>query len=155
MQRKSRGFTLVEIAIVLVIIALLLGGTLKGQELINSAKIRNLANDIPGEVVSTLLGVCVEEAPVFQRYFARKAGWLGTDRLRRFDLYAPVSGKAERRIPFDEAVATVMEGFTRFSSEAATLVSDSRESGRRPQGIRRRVSRHSIHVPLWKSTARA
>ena len=45
MQRRSRGFTLVEIAIVLVIIALLLGGTLKGQELISSAKIRNLAND--------------------------------------------------------------------------------------------------------------
>jgi len=46
MQRRCRGFTLVEIAIVLVIIALLLGGTLKGQELISSAKIRNLANDL-------------------------------------------------------------------------------------------------------------
>jgi oligoendopeptidase F len=83
--------------------------------------VRNLANDIPGEVVSTLLGVCEEEAPVFQRYFGLKAGWLGTDRLKRFDLYAPVSGKSERRIPFDEAVATVMEGFSRFSGEAATL----------------------------------
>lgn len=39
------GFTLVEIAIVLVIIGLLLGGVLKGQELINSAKVKNLAND--------------------------------------------------------------------------------------------------------------
>jgi len=39
------GFTLVEIAIVLVIIGLLLGGILKGQELINSAKVKNLAND--------------------------------------------------------------------------------------------------------------
>jgi type II secretory pathway pseudopilin PulG len=36
---------LVEIAIVLVIIGLLLGGILKGQELINSAKVKNLAND--------------------------------------------------------------------------------------------------------------
>lgn len=41
---KQKGFTLVEIAIVLVIIGLLLGGVLKGQELINGAKIKNLYN---------------------------------------------------------------------------------------------------------------
>ncbi|MGE5616602.1 MAG: prepilin-type N-terminal cleavage/methylation domain-containing protein [Bacillota bacterium] len=45
MKRQQSGFTLVEIAIVLVIIGLLLGGILKGQELINSAKVKNLAND--------------------------------------------------------------------------------------------------------------
>lgn len=45
MRKRQSGFTLVEIAIVLVIIGLLLGGVLKGQELINSAKVKNLAND--------------------------------------------------------------------------------------------------------------
>ncbi len=45
MKSKQTGFTLVEIAIVLVIIGLLLGGVLKGQELINSAKVKNIAND--------------------------------------------------------------------------------------------------------------
>jgi prepilin-type N-terminal cleavage/methylation domain-containing protein len=45
MKRNQSGFTLIEIAIVLVIIGLLLGGILKGQELINSAKIKNLATD--------------------------------------------------------------------------------------------------------------
>ncbi len=44
MYKKQSGFTLVEIAIVLVIIGLLLGGILKGQELINSARVRNLAD---------------------------------------------------------------------------------------------------------------
>lgn len=44
-RRKQAGFTLVEIAIVLVIIGLLLGGVLKGQELINSAKVKNMIND--------------------------------------------------------------------------------------------------------------
>jgi prepilin-type N-terminal cleavage/methylation domain-containing protein len=39
---KQNGFTLVEIAIVLVIIGVLLGGVLKGQELIKSAQVRNL-----------------------------------------------------------------------------------------------------------------
>jgi prepilin-type N-terminal cleavage/methylation domain-containing protein len=43
-QRQS-GFTLIEIAIVLVIIGLLLGGILKGQELINSARVKNLGTD--------------------------------------------------------------------------------------------------------------
>jgi len=41
---SAQGFTLVELAIVLVIIGLLLGAVLKGQELINSAKIKNVAN---------------------------------------------------------------------------------------------------------------
>ena len=50
MRSKQSGFTLVEIAIVLVIIGLLLGGVLKGQELINSAKIKNVANDLNGIV---------------------------------------------------------------------------------------------------------
>ena len=45
MRKQQSGFTLVEIAIVLVIIGLLLGGILKGQELINSARVKNLAND--------------------------------------------------------------------------------------------------------------
>jgi prepilin-type N-terminal cleavage/methylation domain-containing protein len=48
MRNQQSGFTLVEIAIVLVIIGLLLGGVLKGQELINQAKIKNVANDFNG-----------------------------------------------------------------------------------------------------------
>lgn len=47
-MKKQSGFTLVEIAIVLVIIGLLLGGVLKGQELITQAKIKNIANDFNG-----------------------------------------------------------------------------------------------------------
>ncbi len=44
-RTKNRGFTLIEIAIVLVIIGLLLGGVLKGQELINNAKVKSYATD--------------------------------------------------------------------------------------------------------------
>jgi prepilin-type N-terminal cleavage/methylation domain-containing protein len=44
----QRGFTLVEIAIVLVIIGLLLGGILKGQEMITQAKIKNIVADFSG-----------------------------------------------------------------------------------------------------------
>jgi prepilin-type N-terminal cleavage/methylation domain-containing protein len=44
-MNKQTGFTLIELAIVLVIIGLLLGGVLRGQELINSAKVKNMARD--------------------------------------------------------------------------------------------------------------
>src|SRR5882757_5071306 len=46
------GFTLVEIAIVLVIIGLLLGGILKGQEMITQARIKNIVNDFNGITVA-------------------------------------------------------------------------------------------------------
>jgi prepilin-type N-terminal cleavage/methylation domain-containing protein len=40
--RRQGGFTLVEIAIVLMIVGLLIGGILRGQELIQSARVRNI-----------------------------------------------------------------------------------------------------------------
>jgi prepilin-type N-terminal cleavage/methylation domain-containing protein len=43
-QTNQRGFTLVELAIVMIIIGLLLGGVIKGQELIQNAQISSLAS---------------------------------------------------------------------------------------------------------------
>src|SRR4026208_2381993 len=48
MKSTQKGFTLVEIAIVLAIIGLLLGGILKGQEMITQAKIKNVVADFSG-----------------------------------------------------------------------------------------------------------
>src|SRR5687768_18121984 len=48
MRHRDSGFTLIEIAIVLVIIGLLLGGVLKGQELITGARVRNLIQQQDG-----------------------------------------------------------------------------------------------------------
>ncbi|MFM9912974.1 MAG: prepilin-type N-terminal cleavage/methylation domain-containing protein [Methylophilaceae bacterium] len=45
-MKKQSGFTLIELAIVLVIIGLLLGGVLKGQELITNAKVKSMANEL-------------------------------------------------------------------------------------------------------------
>ena len=42
---NQKGFTLVEVAIVLVIIGLLLGGVLKGQELIENSKVKSVTSD--------------------------------------------------------------------------------------------------------------
>ncbi len=48
LQVKQKGFTLVEIAIVLVIVGLLIGGVLKGQEMITNAKIKRIESDNAG-----------------------------------------------------------------------------------------------------------
>jgi prepilin-type N-terminal cleavage/methylation domain-containing protein len=46
--RQQKGFTLVEIAIVLVIVGLLIGGVLKGQEMITNAKLKRVESDNAG-----------------------------------------------------------------------------------------------------------
>lgn len=45
---KTAGFTMIEMAIVLVIMGLLLGGVLKGQAMINNAKVNSLIADVKG-----------------------------------------------------------------------------------------------------------
>ena len=80
--------------------------------------VRNLRNDIPDPVADTLLDVCRQNASLFQRWFRLKAGWLGMDKLRRYDIYAPLS-RSEKIYPFPEAAAMVLETLKGFSPELA------------------------------------
>jgi len=48
LNKRQAGFTLVEIAIVLVIVGLLIGGVLKGQEMITNAKLKRVESDNAG-----------------------------------------------------------------------------------------------------------
>jgi oligoendopeptidase F len=81
---------------------------------------RNLMNDIPDAVVDTLLEVCLQNAPVFQRYFRLKARWIGVERLRRYDVYAPIA-RSDKTYPFDQAAAMVFDSVTRFQPQFADL----------------------------------
>jgi oligoendopeptidase F len=76
--------------------------------------VRNLQNDIPDPVVDTLLAVCRQNAALFQRYFHLKAGWLGLERLRRYDIYAPLS-ESDKRYPFDQAATLVLDSLEDFA----------------------------------------
>lgn len=88
--------------------------------------VRNIDNDIPDEAVEALLAVCRQNAPVFQRYFGLKARWLGLEKLRRYDIYAPLA-KSDRSIDYADAVNLVLETFRGFSpvvADHATRVFD-------------------------------
>ena len=82
--------------------------------------VRNLANNVPDEVVDTLLAVCRENVSIFHRFFKLKAKWIGMDRLGRYDLYAPVV-ETDRTYAFQESVDIVLDSFSRFDPKIAKL----------------------------------
>ncbi len=86
----------------------------------NPIAVRNLINDIPDDVVDTLLEVCQHNAVLFQRFFQLKARWLGVERLRRYDVYAPVV-KSDKTYAFDLAVEKTLAAFRDFDTQVAEL----------------------------------
>ena len=79
---------------------------------------RNLANDIPDSVTDVLLSVCRQNAGLYQRYFKLKAKWLGLDKLRRYDLYAPLI-ESEKKYEYARSVEMVLDAFRDFSPVVA------------------------------------
>jgi oligoendopeptidase F len=82
--------------------------------------VRNTENDVPDRAVEVLLETTRQNVHLFQRYFRLKAGWLGMDRLRRYDIYAPLAA-SDRTIPYEEAVRTVLDTFGDFHPTFAAL----------------------------------
>jgi oligoendopeptidase F len=75
--------------------------------------VRNVANDIPDAAVEALLEVSRANVGIFQRYFRLKADWLGMEKLRRYDIYAPLAA-SDRKVEYKDAVTLVLETFERF-----------------------------------------
>lgn len=75
--KKQKGFTLVELAMVLLIISLLLGGAFKAVELVENTKVKKLINDLEAFQVS------------YYTYFNRVGDYPGngadTDRFIDYD----------------------------------------------------------------------
>ncbi len=75
--------------------------------------VRNVDNDIPDQAVEALLETVRANAPLFQRYFRLKAGWLGLPKLRRYDLYAPLA-TSDKLVPYADAADLVLDTFREF-----------------------------------------
>ncbi len=90
------------------------------RKFVSPIAVRNLANDIPDEAVETLLDSAEKNAGLFHRYFKLKARWLGVDKLRRYDVYAPVA-KSDKTYSFDQGVKLVMDAYRAFDPRVAEL----------------------------------
>ncbi len=75
---------------------------------------RNLANEIEGRSVESLLEACVARYPLVARYYRLKARLLGLARLEDYDRYAPVAAEQGKR-EFAEARRIVLDAYAGFS----------------------------------------
>ncbi len=95
---SQRGFTLLEIVIVILIVGFLLAGALKGQELITSAKVRRVAGQLD-EVRSAYFG--------FQdRYRALPGDYAGASANLNCGALTCLNGNGDGRIRDNETVVT-------------------------------------------------
>tara|TARA_B100000029_G_scaffold23359_1_gene23180 strand:+ start:1236 stop:3005 length:1770 start_codon:yes stop_codon:yes gene_type:complete len=86
--------------------------------------IQNIGNDIDDKTVDSLLHVCKKNAPVFQKYFSKKADMVGMKKLRRYDLYAPTKSRIkEKNYSYDNAVKLVLDSLHKFSPKISDFAS--------------------------------
>lgn len=86
----------------------------------SAISVRNMGNNIDDQTVSSLLDACKKNASVFQRFFRVKAKMLGRKRLRRYDLYAPISRPTGRR-SYSTALKSVLGAMSDFDPKMATM----------------------------------
>ena len=84
--------------------------------------VRNIANGLEDATVDALLATCRKNAGIFQDYFKEKARLLKMKKLRRYDLYAPLSTKRSgKKFVYGQAVATVLDTFGDFHPQVRSL----------------------------------
>ena len=85
--------------------------------------VRNIANNLEDSTVNALLSACRKNVGTFQDYFIEKAKMLGIKKLRRYDLYAPISNKASdsKKFTYGKAVQNVLDTFGDFDPTFRTL----------------------------------
>ncbi|HEU0296551.1 MAG TPA: M3 family oligoendopeptidase [Anaerolineales bacterium] len=86
----------------------------------SAISVRNLYNDVPDEAVEALLETTKKNAKVFHRYFKLKAKHMDLEKLRRYDIYAPVA-KSDKAFEFDAAAHMVLDSFTAFDPQVGEL----------------------------------
>jgi oligoendopeptidase F len=83
---------------------------------------RHLANDVEPEVVQALREAVVASYPkLSHRYYALKAKWMGLDKLQVWDRNAPLPREDDRKIPWAEARATVLDAYFGFDPRMAEI----------------------------------
>lgn len=82
--------------------------------------VRNIYNNIDDTTIETLLSVCRKNVTMFHDYFKEKAKLIGVKKLRRYDLYAPISSKNTPKFTYKDATKLVVNTFSRFDPRFGT-----------------------------------
>ena len=92
--------------------------------------LRHLANQVEPEVVQALADAVKAALPrLSHRYYAMKAKWLGLERLAHWDRNAPLPQVEDRKVPWAEAQAMVLDAYAGFSPKMADLARPFFENG--------------------------
>ena len=83
---------------------------------------RHLANRVEREVVNALVESVRKAYPrLTHRYYAMKAKWFGQDKLASWDRNAPLPKVPQKTYAWDDATATVLDAYARFSPSLAEV----------------------------------
>jgi oligoendopeptidase F len=100
-------------------------------------------------VVDTLLDVSRKNVGLFQRYFQLKARLLGVPRLRRYDIYAPVTKTSEKQYPFERAADLVLDSFSQFHPRFAELARRVFDENRLDSEVRKGKRSGAFCASYW------
>ena len=147
-NNNNKAFSLIELSIVLIIIGLLVAGVTGGQSLIESAKIRNLANEIDGWRKALLIfKVRNDRWPGDLDNDGFNVGWCGGDTCRKNEVYTinsfpePYNNKvqSENNGPYIELYLSGLSDFRpnqdKFVSSAFQTLPDFKWHFHRFEGI--------------------
>lgn len=90
---------------------------------------RNISEQVPDDVVDTLISEVQKFYPLYQRFLRAKQKHLGLPELYGFDVHAPIF-KIEKKIPYEEACKTVIDMFVWFDARFGNYARDMLASGR-------------------------
>jgi len=105
----------------------------------SSIAVRNFGNEVDDETVETMMKVTKENKGIFHRYFALKAKEMGSTKLNRFDIYAPIDN-VDVDMNYDEVQDLVIKTFTEFSprfAKAAQQIIDKKHIDNLPNENKR------------------
>lgn len=84
---------------------------------------------IPVSVYDNLIETVHKYLPVLHKYVSLRKEKLGVDELHMYDLYVPLLGDVDRKIPYEEAKKIVLEGLKPLGEDYQALLKEGFENG--------------------------
>ena len=84
---------------------------------------------VPVDVYHTLIDTIHQHLPLLHRYMALRKKLLGLDELHMYDLYVPLVGDVEMKIPYETALEMVKEGLQPLGEDYRRVLEEAFQGG--------------------------